>query len=44
MEHMGGGGHIYMAGSQMENATVEEAIAKVKEVINQMIIDGEIDA
>ena len=33
-----------MAGSQMENATVEEAIAKVKEVINQMIIDGEIDA
>ena len=44
MEHMGGGGHINMAGSQMENATVEEAIAKVKEVINQMIIDGEIDA
>lgn len=44
MEHMGGGGHINMAGSQMENVTVEEAIAKVKEVINQMIIDGEIDA
>ena len=44
MEHMGGGGHINMAGSQMENATVEEAIAKVKEVIDQMIIDGEIDA
>ncbi|MDO4407824.1 MAG: DHH family phosphoesterase [Eubacteriales bacterium] len=43
MEHMGGGGHINMAGSQMSNATVEEAIARVKEVIDQMIEDGEIE-
>ena len=44
MEHMGGGGHINMAGSQMENATVEEAISAVKRVIDQMIEEGEIDA
>ncbi len=43
MEHMGGGGHINMAGSQMSNATVEDAIARVKEVIDQMIDDGEIE-
>ena len=43
MEHMGGGGHINMAGSQMEDATVEEAIAAVKKVIDQMIEEGEID-
>ena len=44
MEHMGGGGHINMAGSQMSNATVEEAISAVKKVIDQMIDEGEIDA
>ncbi len=44
MEHMGGGGHINMAGSQMENATVDEAIQAVKRVIDQMIEEGEIDA
>ena len=44
MEHMGGGGHINMAGSQMEDATVEEAIREVKTVIDQMIEEGEIDA
>jgi hypothetical protein len=32
-----------MAGSQMEDATVEEAIAAVKKVIDQMIEEGEID-
>ena len=44
MEHMGGGGHINMAGSQMSDATVEEAIDAVKKVIDQMIEEGEIDA
>lgn len=44
MEHMGGGGHINMAGSQMSDATEEEAIARVKEVIDEMIEEGEIDA
>lgn len=43
MEHMGGGGHINMAGSQMEDATVEEAVEEVKKVIDQMIENGEID-
>jgi c-di-AMP phosphodiesterase-like protein len=44
MEHMGGGGHINMAGSQMEGASPEEAIEAVKKVIDQMIEEGEIDA
>ncbi|MDO5477111.1 MAG: DHH family phosphoesterase [Eubacteriales bacterium] len=44
MEHMGGGGHINMAGSQMTDATEEEAIEAVKKVIDQMIEEGEIDA
>ena len=44
MEHMGGGGHINMAGSQMKDATVEEAIDAVKKVIDQLIEEGEIDA
>ena len=43
MEHMGGGGHINMAGCQMSDATPDEAIAKVKEVIEQLIEEGEID-
>lgn len=43
MEHMGGGGHINMAGSQMSDATTDEAIAKVKGVIDQLIEEGEID-
>ena len=43
MEHLGGGGHINMAGSQMTDATTEEAIARVKEVIDQMIEAKEIE-
>ena len=44
MERMGGGGHINMAGSQMEGTDPGEAIQKVKRVIDQMIEEGEIDA
>ena len=44
MERMGGGGHINMAGSQMEGTDSGEAIQKVKRVIDQMIEEGEIDA
>ena len=44
MEHLGGGGHINMAGCQMTDITVEECIEKVKKVIDEMIEGGEIDA
>ena len=43
MEHMGGGGHINMAGCQMGGVTPEEAVQQVKKVIDQMIEEGEID-
>ena len=43
MEHMGGGGHINMAGCQMGGVAPEEAVQQVKKVIDQMIEEGEID-
>lgn len=42
MERMGGGGHSNMAGCQMQDATEREAIEAVKQVIDQMVVDGEI--
>lgn len=42
MERMGGGGHMNIAGSQLEGATVEEAIAKLKETLDQMLDEGDI--
>jgi len=42
MEKMGGGGHMNIAGSQLEGATVEEAIAKIKETLDMMIEEGDI--
>ena len=41
MERLGGGGHIDMAGTQLENMTVDEARAKLKETIDIMIQEGE---
>ena len=42
MEKLGGGGHRTMAGAQMTDVTIEEALARVKEVIDDMIGKGEI--
>ena len=42
MEKLGGGGHRTMAGAQMTGVTMEEALARVKEVIDDMIGKGEI--
>jgi len=42
MERMGGGGHMNIAGSQLEGATVEEAIAKLKDTIDTMLDGGEL--
>ena len=43
MEKMGGGGHINMAGAQLPGATIDEAIGQLKETIDQMIKEGDIE-
>ena len=42
MERMGGGGHMSIAGTQIENSTVEEVIANLKSTLDSMIEGGEI--
>lgn len=42
MERLGGGGHINIAGAQMENVTVREAEEKLKDVLDLMIEGGDI--
>ena len=42
MERLGGGGHINMAGAQLENVEVEEAKNMIKQQIDSMIEEGEI--
>ena len=43
MEKLGGGGHRAVAGAQLAGVTVEEAKARVKAVILEMIEKGEVD-
>ncbi len=42
MERMGGGGHLNMAGCQMKDKTLAEAIEAIKSTIDAMIEDGEL--
>ncbi|MGI6118328.1 MAG: DHH family phosphoesterase [Bilifractor sp.] len=42
MERMGGGGHLNMAGCQLDNMTMEEAVDQLKSTIDQMIDEGEL--
>lgn len=42
MERLGGGGHMNVAGCQMEDVTLTEAIAVIKETLDTMIEEGEI--
>lgn len=42
MEKLGGGGHRTIAGAQMEGVSVEEAKNRLKEVISQMLEEGEV--
>lgn len=42
MERMGGGGHMNIAGAQLDGATVGEAKEKIKKVISEMIKEGAI--
>ena len=43
MEKLGGGGHKSVAGAQLKDVTVEEAIKKVTDAIDQMIEQGEVE-
>ena len=43
MERMGGGGHLNMAGAQIENGTMEEGIESIKRTLDTMIEEGELD-
>ena len=42
MEKLGGGGHRTIAGAQMEGVSIEEAKERLKEVICQMLEEGEV--
>ena len=43
MEKLGGGGHMNVAGCQMEGTSLIEAIGAVKRTLDTMIEDGELD-
>lgn len=42
MERMGGGGHMNIAGCQMEGVSLEEGIHRIKETLDAMIEEGEL--
>lgn len=42
MEKLGGGGHRTIAGVQFKEGTVSEAVASIKDAIDQMIKEGEV--
>lgn len=42
MERMGGGGHLNMAGAQLTDRSLEEAVLLLKNTLNQMLEEGEI--
>ena len=42
MERMGGGGHLNIAGCQLENMTIEQAIEMLKATISEMTEAGDI--
>lgn len=44
MERMGGGGHINMAGAQLPGISVNEAIRQLKETLDKMMKEGDIEA
>ena len=42
MEKLGGGGHMSIAGAQLTDCTIDQAINTIKLTIDNMIKDGEI--
>ncbi len=43
MERLGGGGHINMAGAQLADCTAKEAGEKIRQMLDQMLENGEIN-
>ena len=43
MERMGGGGHLNIAGAQIENGSIEEGIVAIKRTLDAMIEEGELE-
>ena len=43
MERLGGGGHMNIAGCQMEGMTIEEVAQEIKNTLDKMIDEGELD-
>jgi c-di-AMP phosphodiesterase-like protein len=43
MEKLGGGGHLASAGAQLSDCTLEEAAARIKELLNKMKEEGDIE-
>ncbi len=43
MERMGGGGHLNIAGAQIENGSIEEGIVAIKRTLDTMIEEGELE-
>ncbi len=42
MEKLGGGGHMSVAGCQLENSSIPEAIGMLKQTLDKMIEDGDL--
>ena len=42
LEKLGGGGHLNMAGAQLENTTIEAAIIVLKSTLDTMIQEGDL--
>ena len=40
MERLGGGGHLNVAGAQIENASVEEVKRRIEDILDIMIDEG----
>ena len=43
MERMGGGGHLNIAGAQIENGSIEEGVVAIKRTLDSMIEEGELE-
>ena len=43
MERLGGGGHLNVAGCQFEGSTIEEGIVALKQTIDTMIEEGDLE-
>ena len=42
MERLGGGGHLNVAGAQIENSTVEQVRKRIEDILEIMIEEGEL--